>query len=109
MATALHNIPEGIAVSIPIYTSTGSRKKAFYWSFVSGINEFIGALICGFILLPFINSFIIAAMLAIVGGFIVYISLDELLPVSRSYGNEHLSIVGIMVGLFIMGLSLALL
>ena len=48
-------------------------------------------------------------MLAIVGGFMVYISLDELLPVSRSYGNEHLSIVGIVVGMFIMGLSLALL
>ncbi len=109
VAIALHNIPEGIAVSIPIYTSTGSRKKAFYWSFVSGINEFIGALICGFILLPFINGFMIAAMLAIVGGFMVYISLDELLPVSLLYGNEHLSIVGIMVGMFIMGLSLALL
>ena len=109
MAIALHNIPEGIAVSIPIYTSTGSRKKAFFWSFLSGISEFIGALICGFILFPFINDFIIAAMLAIVGGFMVYISLDELLPVSRSYGNEHLSIEGIMVGMFIMGLSLALL
>ncbi len=37
------------------------------------------------------------------------ISLDELLPVSRSYGNEHLSIIGIMLGMLVMGLSLALL
>jgi ZIP family zinc transporter len=109
VAIAIHNIPEGIAVSIPIYSSTGSRKKAFYWSFLSGISEFIGALVCSFILFPFINDFIIAAMLAIVGGFMVYISLDELLPVSHSYGYEHLSIIGIMSGMFIMGLSLALL
>ena len=109
IAIALHNIPEGIAVSIPIYSSTGSKKKAFFWSFLSGISEFVGALICGFILLPFINDFILGAMLAIVGGFMVYISLDELLPVSRSYGNEHLSIIGIMLGMAVMGLSLALL
>ncbi|MHA1687996.1 MAG: zinc transporter ZupT [Promethearchaeota archaeon] len=109
IAIALHNIPEGIAVSIPIYSSTGSRKKAFFWSFLSGISEFIGALICGFLLLPFMNDFILGAMLAIVGGFMVYISLDELLPVSRSFGNEHLSIIGIMSGMTIMGISLAIL
>ncbi|MHA1727354.1 MAG: zinc transporter ZupT [Promethearchaeota archaeon] len=109
IAIALHNIPEGIAVSIPIYLSTGSKKKAFIWSFLSGISEFIGAIICGFILFPFITDFILGAMLAIVGGFMVYISLDELLPVSRSYGNEHFSIIGLMLGMFIMGLSLAML
>ena len=58
VAIALHNIPEGIAVATPIYASTKSRKKAFLWSFLSGISEFIGALIVGFILLPFINDFI---------------------------------------------------
>jgi ZIP family zinc transporter len=48
-------------------------------------------------------------MLAIVGGFMVYISLDELLPASRIFGNEHLSILGIIAGMFFMFLSLALL
>lgn len=109
LAIALHNIPEGIAVSVPIYASTKNMKKAFFWSFLSGISEFIGALICSLILFPFINDYILGAMLAIVGGFMVYISLDELLPVSRSYGNEHLSIMGIMLGMLVMGISLALL
>lgn len=31
IAIALHNIPEGIAVAIPIYYATGSRWKAFLW------------------------------------------------------------------------------
>ncbi len=108
-AIALHNIPEGIAVAIPIYSSTKSRKKAFFWSFFSGISEPIGALVFGLILFPFINDFLLGAMLAIVGGFMVYISLDELLPASRIFGNEHLSILGIIAGMILMFLSLALL
>ena len=35
IAIALHNIPEGLAVSVPIYYATGSRKKAFFYSFLS--------------------------------------------------------------------------
>src|SRR3989339_1673779 len=44
LAIAIHNIPEGIAVSIPIFYATGNRKKAFIYSFSSGIAEPIGAI-----------------------------------------------------------------
>lgn len=108
-AIALHNIPEGIAVAVPIYTSTKNRKKAFFWSFISGISEPIGALIVGFFLFPFINDYILGIMLASVGGFMVYISLDELLPASRDCGFEHLSIIGIILGMIVMVMSLGLL
>ena len=109
VAIAIHNIPEGIAVAVPIYTSTKSSKKAFFWSFISGVSEPLGALIAGLILFPFINDFVLGAVLAIVGGFMVYISLDELLPASRYSGFEHLSIIGIIIGMIVMALSLALL
>ena len=45
VAIAIHNIPEGIATSVPIYYSTGSRKRAFMVSFFSGITEPLGAII----------------------------------------------------------------
>ncbi len=109
VAIAIHNIPEGIAVAVPIYTSTKSSKKAFFWSFISGVSEPLGALIAGLVLFPFINDFVLGAVLAIVGGFMVYISLDELLPASRYSGFEHLSIIGIIIGMIVMALSLALL
>ena len=109
IAIALHNIPEGIAVATPIYASTNSRKKAFYWSFLSGISEFLGALIVGLILYPFINDFFLGAMLAVVAGLMVYISLDELLPVSHSLGKEHMAILGVMLGMIVMSISLMLL
>ena len=108
-AIALHNIPEGIAVAVPIYASTKNSKKAFFWSFISGASEPLGALIAGLILFPFITNFLLGAVLAIVGGFMVYISLDELLPASRYSGFEHLSIIGIILGMIVMALSLNLL
>ena len=109
VAIAIHNIPEGIAVAVPIYTATKNSKKAFFWSFISGVSEPLGALIAGLVLFPFINDFVLGAVLAIVGGFMVYISLDELLPASRYSGFEHLSIIGIIIGMVVMALSLDLL
>jgi len=57
----------------------------------------------------FRNDLLLGAMLDIVGGFMVYISLDELLPASRQNDHEHLSIIGILIRMFIMALSLDLL
>jgi ZIP family zinc transporter len=36
----------------------------------------------------------------------VFISIDELLPVSRAYQEEHLSIMGVVVGMAVMSFSL---
>ena len=58
VAIAIHNIPEGIAVSVPVYYATGDKKKAFIYSFMSGLSEPIGALVGYLILMPFINDFI---------------------------------------------------
>jgi ZIP family zinc transporter len=109
IAIALHNIPEGIAVAIPVYAYTESRKKAFKWSFISGMSEPAGALITWLFFFPFINDSTLSAMLGVVGGIMVYISLDELLPVSRSLAKEHYSIMGVVTGMFIISISLAIL
>ncbi|MFX1476652.1 MAG: zinc transporter ZupT [Promethearchaeota archaeon] len=109
IAIALHNIPEGIAVATTVSTVNDSKFKPFLWSFISGISEPAGALIVGLFLFPFINDYLLGAMLSIVGGFMVYISLDELLPMSRSLGKEHTSILGIAAGMFVMAISLAIL
>ena len=106
IAIAIHNIPEGLAVSAPVYAATGSRSKAFWWSFLSGVAEPVGALLAALVLMPFLNEAILGILLSAVAGIMVFISIDELLPVSRAYGEEHLSIVGTFVGMVVMSLSL---
>ena len=108
-AIALHNIPEGLAVSAPIYAATGSRGKAFLWSFLSGLAEPAGAAVAALLLLPFLSDAVVGMMLAAVAGIMVFISLDELVPVARSFGQDHVAIVGVGLGMAVMAASLWLL
>jgi ZIP family zinc transporter len=109
VAIAIHNIPEGIAVSVPVYFATRSRKKAFGYSFLSGLAEPAGALI-GFLLLAhFMNDAVMGLLFAAVAGIMVFISLDELLPSAQKYGEHHLSIYGLIAGMGVMAVSLLLL
>ncbi len=106
VAIAIHNIPEGLAVSAPVYAATGSRGKAFLWSFISGLAEPVGAGVAAIFLLPFLTPALLGWLLAFVAGVMVYIAFDELIPTSRSYGQEHAAILGVILGMAVMSLSL---
>lgn len=108
VAIAIHNIPEGVAVSIPIFYATGNRRKAFFYSFLSGLAEPIGALVGYAILFSFLNDIVFGVLFASVAGIMVFISLDELLPTAREYGQPHLSAYGLVAGMMVMALSLLL-
>jgi ZIP family zinc transporter len=108
IAIAIHNIPEGIAVSIPVYCATGSRKRALGLSLLSGLSEPLGALIGFLILMPVMNDLVFGVLFAAVSGIMVFISLDELLPTAREYGEHHLSMYGLISGMIVMALSLIL-
>jgi len=56
VAVAVHNIPEGLAISAPIYAASGSRKKAFFWSFLSGMSEMAGAGLAAVVLGPILSE-----------------------------------------------------
>ncbi len=109
VAIAIHNIPEGIAVSVPIFYATGDRRKAFTWSFLSGLTEPLGALVGYLVLMRFMTPTLQGVVLAAVAGIMVFISLDELLPSAEKYGEHHLSIYGAVAGMAVMAVSLLLL
>jgi ZIP family zinc transporter len=115
VAIALHNIPEGISVSVPIFYATGNRRKAFLYSFLSGLAEPLGASVAYLALRVFtvggsgaIPEEFMGVLFSAVAGIMVYISLDELLPTSRAYGKGHDSLFGLISGMAVMALSLLL-
>jgi ZIP Zinc transporter. len=105
-AIAIHNIPEGIAVSVPVYFATENKKKAFLLSFFSGLSEPIGALIGYLLLMRFMNDLVFGIIFAAVGGIMVFISFDELLPAAQKYDGGHKSIYGVIAGMAVMAVSL---
>lgn len=107
IAVAIHNIPEGIAVSVPLFYATGDRRKAFLYSCLSGFAEPVGALAGFLILYPFMNAIVLQILFALVAGIMVFITFDELLPAAERYGEHHISLYGLIAGMFVMAACLA--
>lgn len=108
-AVAIHNVPEGIAVAAPVYAATGSRRKAFLWSFLSGVAEPVGAGLAALLLLPFLTPQVMGWVMSGVAGIMVAISLDEIVPTAKEMESHHVPLLGVAAGIFVMALSLWLL
>ena len=108
IAVAMHNIPEGIAVSVPVYFATGSKRKAFRYSFLSGLSEPAGAVIGYLLLAPFLSDFLLGVIFAGVGGVMIFLAIDTLLPTARNSDRGHLSVYGVIAGILVMAVSLIL-
>lgn len=106
LAIAFHNIPEGITVALPMYISTGSKKKALFYTFVSSLAEPVGALLAFLVLRPFINDMTLGIIFGMISGIMLYIALEELLPSSRDYGYPRLALWSAFIGICLMPLTL---
>jgi len=108
LAIALHNIPEGIAVALPIYTATHNRRSALSWTLVAGLAEPIGTLLGIALILTFPAPWLIGGLFGAVAGIMLYISFDEILPMAYQYDKGHIAIYGVLTGMIMMAMSLIL-
>jgi len=96
VAILLHNIPEGIATALPLCKAGICKRDALKVAFLSGLAEPAGALLASMFLVRFTE--LLPAALAFAGGVMVFITLDELIPTARKYGNENYTALGIIAG-----------
>lgn len=108
VAIAVHNIPEGISIAIPVFYATGDKKITFLACLMSAAAEPIGALIGYLILAPFLSPFVFGALFGMIGGVMVFLSLDELLPAAKRYAQGHDAVYGVVAGMSIIAMSLVL-
>ena len=90
---------------MPVWYSTGKRGKAFWYTFISGIAEPVGALIACLFLRPVLNDAVMGALFSLVAGIMVYIAVEELLPSSREYGYDDWALIATMAGVSLMPLT----
>jgi ZIP family zinc transporter len=96
VAILLHNIPEGIATALPLCKAGICKRDALKVAFLSGLAEPAGALLTSMFLVRF--TILLPGALAFAGGVMVFITLDELIPTARKYGNENYTALGIIAG-----------
>ena len=102
IAIAIHNIPEGIAVALPIYCSskrqvickqlctislTFSKKEAVKWCLLSSLCEPIAAIIFGLLFTSYLTTTVMACMNAMVAGIMIVLCVYELIPTALKYTN----------------------
>ena len=100
IALAIHNFPEGFAVSMPLRRAGFSRRKSWYWGQLSAIVEPIFAVIGAALVilvwpvLPYALSFAAGAM--------IFIVVEEVIPESQRGGNTDLATMGLIAGFIVM-------
>lgn len=107
-AIAVHNIPEGVSIAIPVYYATQNKKLTFLACFLSGMAEPVGALIGYLVLSQFLTPFVFGGVFGVIAGAMVFLSLDELLPMAKRYATGHDAVYGMVIGMAVMAISLIL-
>lgn len=102
LSIMFHNIPEGLSISIPIYYSTNSKKKAVLYTAISGFSEVLGAILTYLFLFKYINNYFIGIVLSLTTGIMIYISMFELLKNSFEYKKKRISYLFFLIGFIFM-------
>ena len=96
----IQNIPEGLAVSLPMHQETGKRGKAFFYGVLSGILEPMAAIV-GLLLSSFFTT-LLPWLLAFAGGTMIYTILNELMPETQTEKSKLRGTWGFIFGFLIM-------
>lgn len=99
----IHDVPEGVAMALPLKKGGKSSFKSVFYTVLAGVPMGIGALLGAII--GHISNEAIAVSLAYAGGAMMYISIADLIPESKTLYNGRISaignVLGMLVGLFI--------
>ncbi len=96
LGIALHNIPEEFALAVPLTLANKTRLLIKFLVF-SALAEPLGAMF-GIALTSFIPQFN-AFLLAFAAGVMVFISVDELVPLAYEHDGMHYFAIGLIAGI----------
>ncbi|MDE5832398.1 MAG: ZIP family metal transporter [Desulfovibrio sp.] len=100
LGIGIQNLPEGMAVSLPLLREGYSRHKAFFIGQLSGVVEplaaILGAIVASFAvnMLPWAMGFAAGAM--------IFVTAEEVIPESHASGNGDLATMGLTLGFVLM-------
>ncbi|KAB8125762.1 ZIP family metal transporter [Gracilibacillus oryzae] len=100
LGIGIQNLPEGVAVAMPLRREGMSRRKSFFFGQLSGMVEPIAAII-GVLAVTYIDPLLPYA-LSFAAGAMIFVVAEEVIPGSQEEGNKDLASMILMIGFTIM-------
>ncbi len=100
LGIGIQNFPEGAALSLPLMESTGSQKKAFFLSVLSGVVEPVFAVAGVFLATEVV--YLMPWALCFGAGAMIYVIIDELIVYTSESKEKRLINLAFIVGFLIM-------
>ncbi|MGB7297380.1 MAG: ZIP family metal transporter [Candidatus Aminicenantales bacterium] len=96
----LQNVPEGLAVALPLLREGSTKLKAFLVALLTGLVEPVGGLLG--ISVVSIGKFLLPYGLAFAAGAMLFVISEEIIPETHSRGNDREATFGIILGFIVM-------
>lgn len=97
---AIQNFPEGAIISMPLRSEGTSKGKSFFYGFLSGVVEPIGAILT--ILFSAALTPVMPYLLSFAAGAMIYVVVEELIPESSIGDHSDIGTIGFAIGFVIM-------
>jgi ZIP family zinc transporter len=96
----LQNVPEGLAIALPLRRGGMSRGRAFFWGQLSAAVEPVAGVLGASLVL--ISSTFLPYGMAAAAGAMLYVVVEELLPETVRSGTADVATLGFIVGFAVM-------
>lgn len=93
---AIHDIPEGLAVTTPLMAAHKKPGKVLLYAFVTALPTALGAILG--VSMGNISDKFLGMCLSIASGIMMYVVFGELIPESNNLGNNVVNTVSLLIG-----------
>ena len=106
IGVGLHNIPLGMVIASTFYKSNHNKKKTMLIILGISLSTFVGGLFISLFHLSNIMEIVEGISLTLTIGMLLYILIMELLPKILHSKNKKITISGILLGIFMLMITL---
>ena len=100
LGIAIQNFPEGAIISMPLRAEGNSKGKSFFYGFLSGVVEPLGALLT--ILLASVMVPVLPYALSFAAGAMIYVVVEELIPEMSEGEHSNIGVLCFSLGFTLM-------
>lgn len=108
IAIAVHNLPEGLAVAMPVLHATGSKRTAIGLGTLSGLAEPLGAVLASLVANESSHPDVFGGLFGLTAGMMLFVCIAELLPAAYAEPTAPTPLVALafFLGCAVMATSL---